>query len=135
MCHYWDPWWSRRARVAFEGGDLGGAKPRGLLELLLLARGKSVSKDALADALWGMNPPNNVAGTIEQYVSLLRRRLFDEAALSKRAIVTEPQAYRVDIDEVGVDLDRFDSMILRAEHADVVDAPRVAQRRGRAGPR
>ena len=102
------------------GRDLGGAKPRGLLELLLLARGKSVSKDALADALWGISPPNNVAGTIEQYVSLLRRRLFDEAALSKRAIVTEPQAYRVDIGEVRVDLDRFDSLILRAEHADVV---------------
>jgi SARP family transcriptional regulator, regulator of embCAB operon len=102
------------------GRDLGGAKPRGLLELLLLARGKSVSKDALADALWGMDPPNNVAGTIEQYVSLLRRRLFDEAALSRRAIVTEPQAYRIDIGEVRVDLDRFDSLVLRAEHADAV---------------
>lgn len=63
------------------GRDLGGAKPRGLLELLLLARGKSVSKDALADALWGMSPPNNVAGTIEQYVSLLRRRLRRSGAV------------------------------------------------------
>ena len=102
------------------GRDLGGAKPRGLLELLLLARGKSVSKDFLAEALWDEDQPNNVAGTIEQYVSLLRRRLFDDAALSRRALVTEPRAYRVDNGEVCVDLDRFDSLIRRAEHAEVV---------------
>ena len=63
------------AHRTLRGRDFGGAKPRGVLELLLLARGKSVNKDVLADALWGTAPPKNVAGTIEQYVSLLRRRL------------------------------------------------------------
>ena len=41
--------------------------------MLLLARGRSVSKDVLADTLWDANPPKNVSGTIEQHVSLLRR--------------------------------------------------------------
>ena len=101
------------------GRDFGGAKPRGVFELLLLARGKSVNKDVLADALWDEAPPKNVAGTIEQYVSLLRRRLCEGTDASKRVIVTEAHAYRLDTSEISVDLDRFDSLVVRAEQADV----------------
>ena len=89
-----------------------------MLELLLLARGKSVNKDVLADALWDAEPPKNVAGTIEQHVSLLRRRLSDGSNEPKRVIVTEAHAYRLDTSEVSVDLDRFDSLVVRAEQAD-----------------
>jgi len=95
-----------------------------VLELLLLARGRSVSKDVLADTLWDANPPKNVSGTIEQHVSLLRRRLSDGSNAPKRVIVTEARAYRLDTSEVSVDLDRFDSLILRAEQAN------IAERRG-----
>ncbi len=102
------------------GRDFGGAKPRGVLALLLLARGKSVDKDVLADALWDTAPPKDVPGTIEQYVSFLRRRLSDVSSTApKRVIVTEAHAYRLDTSEISVDLDRFDSLLVRAEHADV----------------
>jgi DNA-binding SARP family transcriptional activator/tetratricopeptide (TPR) repeat protein len=90
--------------------DFGGLKPKRLLEILLLERGRPVAKDRLAELLWGNEPPRNVAATLETYVSLLRRRL--------RAIVcTEPGAYRVAPENVDVDLDRFDALRTRAAAA------------------
>ena len=59
-----------------------------------------------------------MAGTIEQHVSLLRRRLSDGSNEPKRVIVTEAHAYRLDTSEVSVDLDRFDSLVVHAEQAD-----------------
>lgn len=109
------------AHQTLRGRDFGGPKPRAVLELLLLARGSSVSKDVLADALWDAKPPKNVSGTIEQHVSLLRRRLSDGSNAPKRVIVTEAQAYRLDTSEVSVDLDRFDSLIVRAEQAKIAE--------------
>jgi DNA-binding SARP family transcriptional activator len=101
------------------GRELGGAKPRDLLAILVLARGHPVSKDALADSLWGEALPKNVSGTLEQYVCSLRRRLFCDVERARRVIVTEHNAYRLDASEESVDLDRFDELILRAEQADV----------------
>lgn len=103
--------------------DIGGSKPRGLLELLLLARGRTVSKDQLAEALWGDRQPQNVAGTLEHYVCVLRRRLFDDQALARRVLSTEPGAYRFDTSLVELDLDRFDRLVLQAEHADHTRRP------------
>ena len=69
--------------------DLGGLKPKQLLELLLIERGRPVSKDGLADQLWGEKLPQRVAATIETSVSVLRRHL--EPGL----IVTEHGAFRL----------------------------------------
>jgi DNA-binding SARP family transcriptional activator len=99
------------------GRALGGAKLRDLLALLLLARGHPVSKDALAESLWGDDLPKNVAGTIEHYVCMLRQRLFDDVDRSRRVIVTEYNGYRFDPSDELVDLDRFDDLLQRAEGA------------------
>jgi len=107
------------AHQTLRGRDFGGAKPRGVLELLLLARGKSVNKDVLADSLWDTAPPKNVSGTIEQYVSLLRRKLCEGSSTPpNRVIVTETHAYRLDTSEISVDLDLLDSLVVRAEQVD-----------------
>ncbi|MGH9243278.1 MAG: winged helix-turn-helix domain-containing protein [Acidimicrobiales bacterium] len=53
--------------------DLGGVKPKQLLELLLLERGRPVSKDRLADLVWGERLPRRVEATIESYMSVLAR--------------------------------------------------------------
>ena len=98
--------------------DLGGAKPRGLLELLLLARGRTVSKEQLAEALWGERQPQHVAGALEHYVCVLRRRLFPDQALARRVLVTEAGAYRFDTSLVSLDLDEFDRLVRQAEHAE-----------------
>ncbi len=100
------------------GGDLGGAKPRAVLELLLLARGRTVSKERLADAVWGATPPRDAASTLEHHVCVLRRRLFRDQATARRVLATEPAAYRFDATMVDLDLDAFDRLTRQAEHAD-----------------
>jgi DNA-binding SARP family transcriptional activator/pimeloyl-ACP methyl ester carboxylesterase len=95
--------------------DLGGVKPKQLLEILLLERDHAVPKDRLADRLWGERLPERVAATIETYVSVVRRRLDRGAAgLGRRLIVTEPGGYRLPTTKAIVDADRFDALIRRA---------------------
>lgn len=108
--------------VSLEGRDLGprgfgGVKPKEVLEILLLARGHLVSKEALADALWPDAPPKNVAATLETYVSVIRRHLHEERCVAKRLVVTAAGAYRLPTGGVDVDLDRFDDLLKRAERA------------------
>lgn len=106
-----------RARV-LGPRDLGGVKPRQVLELLLLARGHRVYTDMIATALWAeREQPQNVVATLNTYVCVLRHSLFDDQARARRVIVTEPGAYRLALEEVDVDLDRFDDLLLRAERA------------------
>ncbi|MFW5471485.1 AfsR/SARP family transcriptional regulator [Knoellia sp. CPCC 206435] len=98
--------------------DLGGVKPRHVLELLLLARGHRVWTDMIATALWPeRKEPRNVVATLNTYVCVLRHSMFDDQARARRVIVTEPGAYRLALDEIDLDLDRFDHLVLRAESA------------------
>jgi DNA-binding SARP family transcriptional activator/ActR/RegA family two-component response regulator len=90
--------------------DLGGRKPKLLLEILLLADGHPVPRERLASLLWERNPPRNVPGTIDTYVSVLRRTLGRHREL----LVTEHAAYRLLRPELRVDLDRFDELTARA---------------------
>ena len=55
--------------------DVGGAKPRALLTLLLAEAGRVVSVDRIVATLWGDDPPPTVTGTLQAYVSHLRRVL------------------------------------------------------------
>lgn len=98
--------------------DFGGLKPKQILEILILGRGGSVPKDRIADLLWGDDLPRNVAATIEQYVSQLRRNIDPEGGIGKRLIVTEREAYRIAPDLADVDLDRFKAWIDRARLAE-----------------
>jgi DNA-binding SARP family transcriptional activator len=104
-----------------QGRSLGGAKPRGLLEVLLLARGSPVTKDALTDALWGSADrlPRDPFRTLEHYVSVLRHRLSPDAPGARSLIVTAPNSYRFDpAGDVVIDLDRFDALTSRADATD-----------------
>src|ERR687892_483467 len=53
--------------------DLGGARPKQVLELLLAGRGHRVPTDRLAEQLWGEELPLNAAGSLQTFVSVLRR--------------------------------------------------------------
>ncbi len=98
--------------------DLGGVKPRQVLEMLLLARGHLVSTDMIATALWAEGgEPRNVTATLNTYVCVLRHSMFVDQAQARRVIVTGAGAYRLALDEVSLDLDRFDDLLLRAERA------------------
>lgn len=90
------------------GSAFGGAQARATLEILLLARGNTVTKEQLADAVWGDAPPKNINSAVEQAICTLRRRLFVCAINARNVLQTEPNAYRIDTNLMDFDLDRFD---------------------------
>lgn len=94
--------------------ELGGIKAKQILEILILERGHAVSKDRLADMLWGDNLPNDYIAALESHVSVLRSRLQPKTKSSQSVIRTEPGGYRLIEDHVTIDLDRFDSLVDRA---------------------
>jgi DNA-binding SARP family transcriptional activator len=86
--------------------DLGGVKPRQVLEILALSVGSPVSKDRLVEALWGDTPPRTYLGTLESYISLLRRRL-GVARGRGSALATTSNGYLLDPALVEVDVAVF----------------------------
>ena len=55
--------------------ELGGARQRALLAVLLLHANEVVSVDRLIDELWGRTPPATAAKSLQVYVSRLRKEL------------------------------------------------------------
>ena len=94
--------------------DLGGARPKQVLEILLAARGHHVATDRLADLLWPEQRPQNTAGSMQTFVSALRRHLTHDPARARELVVTEAQAYRFATDLVHFDLDHFDGLVERS---------------------
>ena len=94
--------------------DLGGARPRQVLEILLAARGHHVATDRLADLLWPEQRPQDTAGSLQTFVSALRRHLTRDRERARELVVTEAQAYRFATGLVDFDLDRFDGLVERS---------------------
>jgi DNA-binding SARP family transcriptional activator len=91
--------------------DLGGARPKQVLQILLAARGHRVPVDRLAELLWAGEKPQNVTGSLQTFVSMLRRRLIADRDRARELVVTEPEAYRFATELVTLDLDRFDRLL------------------------
>ena len=96
--------------------DLGGARPKQVLEILLCARGHSVPVERIAEAVWGDDPPQDAGGSLHTFVSVLRRHLAPNADVARQLVVTEPEAYRFATDQVLFDLDRFDALLEESAH-------------------
>ena len=64
--------------------DLGGIQPRRVLALLLAASGRVVPVDAVIDELWGDDVPASASGTLQSYISRLRRAIDPERTGSGR---------------------------------------------------
>jgi len=94
--------------------DLGGIRPKQVLEILLAARGHRVPTDRLAELLWGDERPHNVAGSLQTFVSVLRRQLTPDRQRARELVVTEPEAYRFATELVALDLDCFDKLLERS---------------------
>src|SRR3954466_11102606 len=90
--------------------DLGGIKPRQVLEILALSLGTPVTKDRLVDQLWDGMPPRTYIGTLESYVSLLRRRMGVARGRSS-ALSTTSNGYVLDPDQVEVDVREFSRLV------------------------
>ncbi len=94
--------------------DLGGVRPKQVLEILLAARGHLVPTDRLAELVWADERPQDVAGSLQTFVSVLRRNLSPDRERARELVVTEPEAYRFATELVALDLDRFDELLERS---------------------
>ncbi len=99
------------------GSQLGGVKPRQVLEMLALAGSAPVTKDRLVHVLWGDRLPASPVPTLESYVSVLRRSMGSGKGTTS-PIVTTSAGYRLDRERVSVDVLRCRSMLARAATAD-----------------
>jgi DNA-binding SARP family transcriptional activator len=94
----------------FEGPvELPGGKPRALLALLVLERGRVVASETLVDALWE-RPPPSAPKVLQAHVSALRK------ALGADAIATRAPGYA--LRETSSDLSRFEELTARAARSD-----------------
>jgi DNA-binding SARP family transcriptional activator/tetratricopeptide (TPR) repeat protein len=90
--------------------DVGSAKERHLLAVLLLARGRPVAVDTLIDRVWGESPPAEVRQSLQADIHRLRR-MFRAASVSDRVrIVTKPGAYALEVDPECIDVFRCQNL-------------------------
>jgi len=94
-------------RAVGPGGPLalGGPKQRCVLAMLLLEPNRVVSVDRLIDGVWGDEPHDRAAATLQVYVSNLRKLVGADR------IVTERPGYRLVVDATELDLARFDEAV------------------------
>ncbi|SNS99481.1 Transcriptional regulatory protein, C terminal [Geodermatophilus pulveris] len=99
--------------------DVGGAKPRALLALLLAEPGRVVGVDRIIAALWGDTPPPAVTGTLQAHVSHLRRVL--EPARGPRqpptVLLTRPPGYLLQAGAAELDSLRFARLVDEGDRA------------------
>ena len=92
--------WNEQGEV-----QIGAAKQRALLVLLLLRRGDLVPTETLIDELWGDQPPATALKTVQVYVSRLRELLGDGL------IETRPGGYQLRLRADDLDANRFEHQI------------------------
>jgi len=100
--------------------DLGPARQRSVLAVLLLEAGRPMSPERLAERVWGGSAPAGAAGTLRSYLSKLRAALADGDGF---AIRRGPAGYVLDVEADAVDLSRFRLLVEQARSA---DDPRAA---------
>src|SRR3954463_10550324 len=99
--------------------ELGGARQRAVLAILLLHRGETVSVDRIVDLVWGQRPPATAVKTVQVYVSHLRRALVEDV------VVSSPGGYELVVDPDRGDALRFEGLVEEGRAED--DAARAAE--------
>lgn len=106
----------RRDSVVLTSAEMGGCKPRHILEILLLNFGTGMSKDRLIEVLWGSHAPEGAVATLESYVCCLRR-LIQPGRTRTGPLRTANGGYVLDTRLVDSDLDRFHRLVQEADAA------------------
>ena len=88
-----------------------GRRQRALLVRLLLAGGRVVAADRLIDDLWSGEPPPSAVGTLQTYISLLRRAFGDK---DQAVLVRDGGGYRLALEPQALDTERFERLLADA---------------------
>jgi DNA-binding SARP family transcriptional activator len=90
-------------------GALPARKPRSVLAALALHLGSAVPASRLVELVWGDEAPQGAQGTLQAYVSVLRRVLEPalQAREQPRVLVTTDTGYRLLLARAEVDATRF----------------------------
>ena len=123
---------------ALRGGvpvDLGPAKQRAVLAVLLLQAGRPVPIHQIVDAVWGDDPPENGANVVQKYVAGLRRALDPERAprTPGELLALTGSGYVLRTAEAAVDFDEFQAAVNRATAERAANRPVEAAATLRAG--
>jgi DNA-binding SARP family transcriptional activator len=99
--------------------DVGGAKPRALLTLLLADAGRVVGVDRIVSTLWGDDPPPTSTGTLQAYVSHLRRALEPDRGPREApsVLLTRPPGYLLLAGADELDTLRFAELVEQGDDA------------------
>src|SRR5581483_4296712 len=85
--------------------DLGPAKQRALLALLVSRAGRPVAVDVLLEELWAGDPPRAAMTSLRAYVCNLRRELEPLRAPRTPAVVLRTRAPGYLLSSCGVEID------------------------------
>ncbi|KAA2258771.1 tetratricopeptide repeat protein [Solihabitans fulvus] len=96
--------------------ELGAAKPRAVLAVLLLGRNTVVSRDQIIAAVWGDAPPSSAVNLVQTYVAGLRRVLEPSRARRARSdlLTSVGDGYLLRVEPGALDLDRFEERVALA---------------------
>jgi DNA-binding SARP family transcriptional activator/pimeloyl-ACP methyl ester carboxylesterase len=95
--------------------DVGHARQRCVLVVLLVEANRVVSVDQLLDRVWADRPPQRARRALSGYLSRLRQVL---AAAGDVAITRQPEGYVLRVDPMAVDLHRFHDLTVQARAGD-----------------
>jgi DNA-binding SARP family transcriptional activator len=113
--------------------DLGPAKQRAVLTVLLINANRPVTTAQIVDAVWQAEPPENGANVVQKYVAGLRRVLEpDRSPRSPGSVLTLTDAgYQLSVDPQRLDADVFHQQVRQAQAAQaegrLADASRLLQ--------
>lgn len=93
--------------------ELGHARQRALLAILLVEAARPVGADELVDRLWVDSPPRRARETLYSYLSRLRT-ILDAAGTT---ISRSGGGYALDVDPAAVDMHRFSELVAHARAA------------------
>ena len=111
--------------------EVGGARQRALLAILLTRANEVVSRDRLIDELFGQEPREAAGKLLQVYVSRLRKALEPgrERRQQTGVIVTKPSGYFVRVELDQLDLQRFERLAEEGRRALGASTPEVARDR------
>lgn len=115
-------------RVNGESVHLGGPRQRGVLALLVAARGQVVPVDRMIEDLWRGEPPARALMSLQAYISNLRRLLEPSRAprTPARLLVSAAPGYALRLPREAVDAWHFEDLL---DQARTDTDPRAAQAR------